>query len=60
LSVYGWFGEFAPPFARSHLCSRAELLGWFKSRHRWRYLMRLRADTWIKVTATEAALVHAH
>ena len=29
----------------------AELLGWFEGRPRWRYLMRLRADTWIQGTA---------
>ena len=29
----------------------AELLGWFEERSRWRYVMRLRADTWIHGTA---------
>ena len=29
----------------------AELLGWFEGRSRWRYVMRLRADTWIHGTA---------
>jgi hypothetical protein len=29
----------------------AELLGWFEARSRWRYVMRLRADTWIHGTA---------
>ena len=28
----------------------AELLGWFEARSRWRYVMRLRADTWIHGT----------
>jgi len=28
-----------------------ELLGWFELRSRWRYVMRLRADTWIHGTA---------
>jgi hypothetical protein len=29
----------------------AELLGWFEGRSPWRYVMRLRADTWIHGTA---------
>jgi Transposase DDE domain len=29
----------------------AELLGWLEGRSRWRYVMRLRADTWIHRTA---------
>jgi hypothetical protein len=29
----------------------AELLGWFEEKPRWRYVMRLRADTWIHGTA---------
>ncbi|MCP9832099.1 hypothetical protein KBZ14_14280 [Synechococcus sp. HJ21-Hayes] len=29
----------------------AELLGWFDARPRWRYVMRLWADTWIQETA---------
>ena len=29
----------------------AELLHWFEGRSRWRYVMRLRADTWIHGTA---------
>jgi hypothetical protein len=29
----------------------AELLAWFEGRSRWRYVMRLRADTWIHGTA---------
>jgi hypothetical protein len=29
----------------------AELLGWFEGRSCWRYVMRLRADTWIHGTA---------
>ncbi len=29
----------------------AELLGWFDGKPRWRYVMRLRADTWIHGTA---------
>lgn len=29
----------------------AELLGWFVRKPRWRYVMRLRADTWIHGTA---------
>jgi hypothetical protein len=28
----------------------AELLGWFEDRSRWHYVMRLRADTWIRGT----------
>ena len=28
-----------------------ELLGWFEGKTRWRYVMRLRADTWIHGTA---------
>ncbi len=28
----------------------AELLGWFEEKPRWRYVMRLRADTWIHGT----------
>ena len=29
----------------------ADLLGWFEARPRWRYVMRLRSDTWIHGTA---------
>lgn len=29
----------------------ADLLGWFDARPRWRYVMRLRSDTWIHGTA---------
>jgi hypothetical protein len=29
----------------------AELLSWFDRKPRWKYVMRLRADTWIHVTA---------
>jgi hypothetical protein len=29
----------------------AELIGWFEGRSPWRYVMRLRADTWIHGTA---------
>lgn len=29
----------------------AELLGWFEGRPRWRYVMRLRADSWIQGTS---------
>ena len=29
----------------------AELLGWFEGRSCWRYVMRLRSDTWIHGTA---------
>jgi hypothetical protein len=29
----------------------AELLGWFEGQSRWHYVMRLRADTWIRGTA---------
>jgi hypothetical protein len=28
-----------------------ELLRWFEGRHRWRYVMRLRSDTWVHGTA---------
>ena len=33
----------------------AELLGWFEGRSCWRYVMRLRADTWIHGTAAPIA-----
>ena len=45
----------------------AELLGWFEGRSRWRYVMRLRADTWIHGTAAPMGwevrrlrLLHGH